>query len=96
MSDMSKRMEISKLLGSEAKLEILALFHENPDLTEKIEGVGKRIGRGADEIETEVRDLIDIGMLRTKTVESSKIIYYDHKNDVEIQKKISFQLRKGI
>jgi predicted transcriptional regulator len=93
---MPERMEISKLLGSDVKLEILALFHENPELTDKIDGVSKRIGRDADEIEAEVIDLIDIGILRTKTVESSKIIYYDKKNDVEIQKRISYQLRKGI
>jgi len=93
---MPEKMEISKLLGSDAKLEILALFHENPDLTEKIESVSQRIGRPADEIETEVKDLIDIGILRTKTVESAQIIYYDQKNDVEIQRKISYQLRKGI
>ena len=96
MSHMPERMEISKLLGSDVKLEILALFHENPELTDKIDGVSKRIGRDADEIEAEVIDLIDIGILRTKTVESSKIIYYDKKNDVEIQKRISYQLRKGI
>ena len=93
---MPERMEISKILGSDVKLEILALFHENPELTDKIDGVSKRIGRDADEIEAEVIDLIDIGILRTKTVESSKIIYYDKKNDVEIQKRISYQLRKGI
>jgi len=96
LSHMPERMEISKLLGSDVKLEILALFHENPELTDKIDGVSKRIGRDADEIEAEVIDLIDIGILRTKTVESSKIIYYDKKNDVEIQKRISYQLRKGI
>jgi predicted transcriptional regulator len=88
-------MEISKLLGSDTKLEILALFHENPELTDKIDGVSKRIGRDEGEIEAEVKDLIDIGILRTKTVQSSKIIYYDKKNDVEIQKQISYQLRKG-
>jgi predicted transcriptional regulator len=93
---MPERMEISKILGSDVKLEILALFHENPELTDKIDGVSKRIGRDTGEIEAEVRDLIDIGILRTKTVESSKIIYYDQKNDVEIQKRISYQLRKGI
>ena len=83
------------MLGSDTKLEILALFHENPELTDKIDGVSKRIGRDEGEIEAEVKDLIDIGILRTKTVQSSKIIYYDKKNDVEIQKQISYQLRKG-
>jgi predicted transcriptional regulator len=87
--------EISKLLGSDIKLEILALFHKNPELTDRIDGVSRRIGRDAGEIEAEVKDLIDIGVLRTRSVESSKIIYYDQKNDVQIQKQISYNLRKG-
>jgi predicted transcriptional regulator len=92
---MSERMKISKLLGSDVKLEILALFHENPELADKIDGVSRRIGRNAGEIEAEVKDLIDIGVLGTRTTESSKVIYYDPKNDAKIQKQISYRLRKG-
>jgi predicted transcriptional regulator len=88
-------MDISKLLGSDVKLEILALFHKNPELTDRIDGVSRRIGRDVGEIEAEVKDLIDIGVLRTRTLESAKILYYDQKNDVELQKKISYHLRKG-
>jgi predicted transcriptional regulator len=93
---LSREVDISKLLGSDVKLEILALFHENPELTDRIDGVSRRIGRNATEIEAEVKDLVDIGVLHTRAVESANVIYYDQKNDVELQKQISYNLRKGI
>ena len=96
MRNLPEGIEISrKLLGSDVKLEILALFHENPELVERIDGVSRRIGRDAGEIEAEVRDLVEIGVLHTDTVESSKVIYYDQKNDAKIQKQISYRLREG-
>ena len=96
MRNLPEGIEISqKLLGSEAKLEILALFHKNPGLVDRIDSVSRRIGRDAREIEAEVKDLVDIGVLHTGTIESSKVIYYDPKNDAEIQKQISYRLRKG-
>jgi len=88
-------IEISKLLGSDVKLEILALFHENPELVDRIDGVSRRVGRDTCEVQAEVRDLIDLGVLRTRTIENSKVIYYDQKNDVKFQKEISYGLRKG-
>jgi predicted transcriptional regulator len=93
---LSREVDISKLLGSDVKLEILALFHENPELTDRIDGVSRRIGRNTTEIEAEVKDLLDIGVLHTRAVESTDMIYYDQKNDVELQKQISYNLRKGI
>jgi len=97
MRNMPERIEISKLLGSDVKLEILALFHENPELVDRIDGLSRRIGRDAGEIQAEVKDLIDIGVLRTGAVESSEVnvIYYDQKNDAQIQKEISYRLRQG-
>ena len=85
-----------KLLGSDIKLEILALFHKNPELVDKIDGVSKRIGCDAGEIEAEVKDLVDIGVLHTKIFQNSKVIYYDQKNDAEIEKEISYRLMKGL
>ena len=96
MTKLAEGVEVAqKLLGSDAKLEILALFHQNPGLVDRIDGVGRRIGRDVDEIEAEVKDLIDIGVLHTENVESSQIIYYDQRNDAKIQKEISYRLMNG-
>ena len=94
---MPKGTEISeKLLGSDVKLEILALFHKNPGLVERIDAVSRRIGRNADEIEADVKDLIEIGILHTENSEDSMVIYYDQKNDARIQNQISYRLRSGL
>jgi len=84
-----------KLLGSDAKLEILALFHKNPELVDRMEGVSRRIGRELSEVEADMRDLVDIGVLHAGKAESANVIYYDQKNHAEIQRQISYQLRKG-
>ena len=93
---MTERVEVAqKLLGSDAKLEILALFHQNPGLVDRIDGVGRRLGRDVEEIKAEVKDLIDIGVLHTEILDSSQIIYYDERNDAKIQKEISYRLMNG-
>ena len=38
-----ERDVVQKLLGSDTKLEILELFHRNPGLVDKIDGVSKRV-----------------------------------------------------
>lgn len=95
MRELPEEIEISKLLGSDVKLEILALFRKNPDLVDKIDGVSRRVGRDTCEVQAEVKDLIDLGVLHTRTIEASKVIYYDPKNVANIQKQISYDLRKG-
>jgi len=90
-----ERDVVQKLLGSDTKLEILELFHRNPGLVDKIDGVSRRIGRDAGEIEADVRDLVDIGVLRTETSQNLKVISYDQKNDARIENEISYRLMKG-
>lgn len=53
-----------KLLSSDVKLDILALFHSNPGRLGGVEDVARRIGRSAPEIEKDVQDLLDIGILQ--------------------------------
>ena len=42
---------LDKLLSSDVKLSILTLFHNNPGLLDRLEGVALRIGRSASAIE---------------------------------------------
>jgi predicted transcriptional regulator len=96
LRNLPERIEIpQKLLGSDVKLEILALFHKNPELVDRIDGVSRRIGRDPGEIEAEVKDLVEIGVLHVETQQNSKVIYYDQKNQAEIENEISYRLMKG-
>ncbi len=92
---MSEGMQISEnLLGSDIKTEILALFHKNPGLVDRIDGVSRRIGRTAPETMADFKDLISVGVLLSKTIGDSEVIYFDRKRDTEIQRTISNLLRK--
>ena len=83
------------MLSSDVKLSILELFHNNPGLIDRVEGVALRIGRSASEIEKDAKDLLDIGILRRKKIGNSEVICFDVKRDGKIQKLISNLLLRG-
>lgn len=83
----------AKLLSSDIKLELLQLFHTNPKLTYSIEEIAKQIGRTIGELESELNDLLVIGVVKkTGTLESFCL---DEQKDREIQAEISRYLLRG-
>jgi predicted transcriptional regulator len=82
---------LDKLLSSDVKLDILALYHADPGLRDAVQGVARRIGRSASEVEKEVKDLLDVGFLES----NSEGISLNVKRDMEIQELISNRLRRG-
>jgi predicted transcriptional regulator len=86
---------LDKLLSSDVKLSILTLFHDNPGLIDRLEGVALRMGRSASGIEKDVKDLLDIGILQRKTIGKSEVICLDFKRDGEIQELISNRTLRG-
>lgn len=85
---------LDKLLSSDVKLSLLELFHKNPGLLDRLEGVALRIGRSALEIEKDVKDLLCIGILQRKKIGNSEVICLDVKRDGEIQELISNRILK--
>jgi hypothetical protein len=73
------------LLGSESKGELLMLFHKNPGIVDTVEGVARRIGRGKDEIEGDIKDFTEIGLLRVVNVGKLALLSFDKQKDAEIQ-----------
>jgi predicted transcriptional regulator len=86
---------LDKLLSSDVKLSILELFHNNPGLLDRLEGVALRIGRSDLEIKKDVKDLLDIGILQRKKIGNFKVICLDVKRDGEIQELISNRMKRG-
>ena len=86
---------LDKLLSSDVKLSILELFHNNPGLLDRLEGVALRIGRSASAIEKDAEDLLDIGILQRKKIGNSEVICFDVKRDGEIQGFISNRVLRG-
>lgn len=76
---------IRRLLASEIKGDLLVLFHKNPGLIDTIDGIALRIGRKGKSIDNDVKDLVDIGLLRSKRIGGFEVINLDPKRDEEIQ-----------
>ena len=76
---------LRRLLSSEIKGDLLVLFHKNPGLIDTMDGVARRIGRAATAIEAEIRDLVDLGVLRTKRIGTSKVYLLDRARDADLQ-----------
>ena len=83
-----------KLLSSDTKADLLMLFHNNPGLTDTIEGVARRIGRTASEIEPDVKDLVDLGVLVKERFGKLDVVSFDTNKDNQIQEIISNQLKR--
>ena len=83
----SKAELIEKLIGSETKAELLMFFHENPESTDTVEGIAKRIHRNPKEIEHDLSDLVDLGLLH-----EVRTLSFNRARDQEIQREISKRL----
>jgi len=83
----SKAELIEKLIGSETKAELLMFFHENPESTDTVEEIAKRIHRSSKEIEHDLADLVDLGLIH-----EVRILSYNKARDQELQREISKRL----
>ncbi len=76
-----------RLLDSDVKADLLTLFHNNANLTDTPEGLAKRIGRTPVEVQHELNDLVELGIL-----EKVEVFSFGLDRDKEIQDAISKQL----
>lgn len=81
---------LEKLIGSETKAELLMYFHDNPDASDTIEKIAAKIKRGPKEIERDVSDLVELGLLQ-----EVRVISFSKDRDQELQKEISQRLVLG-
>jgi KaiC/GvpD/RAD55 family RecA-like ATPase len=79
-----------RLLDTDVKASLLTLFHNNTNLADTTEGLAKRIGRSPVEVERELEDLVQLGILKKAQVYSFGV-----DRDKEIQDAISKQLALG-
>lgn len=79
-----------RLLDTDVKADLLTLFHNNAGLSETPEQLAKRMGRNPVEVQRELEDLVELGILR-------RIEFYTFGSDrdKEIQDAISKQLALG-
>ena len=78
---------LEKLIGSETKAELLMYFHDNPDSTDTVEGLAAKVHRKPVEIERDVSDLVELGLLQ-----EVRVISFNKNRDEELQREISKRL----
>src|SRR3989441_12954928 len=81
------------LISTEVKGDLLVLFHKNPGLIDTFEGVARRIGRVAKTIDADVKDLVTLGVLKTRRIGSQEVIFLDRARDRETQAAIVEHLK---
>ena len=79
-----------RLLDTDVKADLLTLFHNNANLQETSEGLAGKIGRNATEVERELEDLVQLGILKRV-----QVYCFGTERDREIQDAISKQLALG-
>lgn len=90
---MSGVQNLSVLLGSEIRGDLLILFHRNPGLIDTIQGVARRIGRTPSEIAEDVEGLVGIGVLKRKKIGSSDVILLDRVRDKQVLESVESGLK---
>jgi len=84
---------LSTLLASEVRGDIQVLFHRNPGLIDTVDGVARRVGRTTIAVISDVRELLQLGMLRQKRIGSSEVVYLDHAKDRELLESVANHLK---
>ena len=84
-----KKGALKKLLDSDSKAELLTFFHGNPKTADSLEGLATRLGRKPTEVESDLDELVEIGLLREQ-----KIYSLDPDRDASLQKEISDELKE--
>ena len=90
---MSADQLFSTLLGSETRGELLILFHRNPGLIDTMEGVARRIGRTAAQIEGDVKALVELGVLVQKMIGGVIVIRLDRQKDKQVLESVASHIR---
>jgi len=84
---------LSTLLGSEVRGDLLVLFHRNPGLIDTVDGVARRIGRTTVAVISEVRELLELGVLKQKRIGASEVVYLDRDKDRELLESVANHLK---
>lgn len=84
---------LSTLLGSEIRGDLLVLFHRNPGLIDTVDGVARRIGRTTVAVVSEVRELLQLGVLRQKRIGTSEVVFLDRAKDRELLESVANHLK---
>jgi predicted transcriptional regulator len=84
---------LSTLLASEVRGDLLVLFHRNPGLIDTVDGVARRVGRTTIAVISDVRELLQLGVLRQKRIGNSEVVFLDRARDQELLESVANHLK---
>jgi predicted transcriptional regulator len=84
---------LSTLLASEVRGDILVLFHRNPGLIDTVDGVARRVGRTTIAVISDVRELLQLGVLRQKRIGNSEVVFLDRAKNRELLESVANHLK---
>ena len=84
---------LSTLLGSEVRGDLLVLFHRNLGLIDTVDGVARRIGRTTVAVITEIKELLELGVLKQKRIGASEVVFLDRARDRELLDSVANHLK---
>ncbi len=90
---MSGSEVLSTLLASEARGDLLVLFHRNPGLIDTVDGVARRVGRTTIAVISDVRELLQLGVLKQKRIGNSEVVFLDRAKDRELLESVANHLK---
>lgn len=90
---MSEQEMLSTLLASEIRGDLLVLFHKNPGLIDTVDGIARRIGRTTITIIADVRELLQLGLLKQKRIGTSEVVFLDRARDRQILDSVANHLK---
>jgi hypothetical protein len=84
---------LSTLLASEVRGDLLILFHKNPGLIDTVDGIARRIGRTTISVISDVRELLQLGLLKQRRIGASEVVFLDRARDREILESVANHLK---
>lgn len=84
---------LERLLSSDVKADLLVLFHKNPGLIDTMEGIGRRIGRMTSAVDAEIRDLVEMGLLKVKIIGAAQVYSLDKTRNKSILEEAAVHIR---
>ena len=84
---------LSTLLASEVRGDLLILFHKNPGLIDTVDGIARRIGRTTISVISDVRELLQLGILKQRRIGTSEVVFLDRARDREILELVANHLK---
>lgn len=79
------RKALELWVDSESKVRLLAFYRRNPGVIETIEGLAQRLAYPAGLLERELRDHVELGLVKERVVGAKRLYLFDRSRFAELE-----------